>query len=65
MTTLLGRAPRIKKSGQILAELDAIKGTGWRGDVFFVDDNLIGNRQGAEGGSAAGADRLAEDVMGR
>ena len=44
VTALLGRAPRIKKSGQIIAELDAIKATGWRGDVFFVDDNLIGNR---------------------
>ncbi|HVT82070.1 MAG TPA: radical SAM protein, partial [Phycisphaerae bacterium] len=44
VTALLGRAPRTKKATQIVAELDAIKATGWRGDVFFVDDNLIGNR---------------------
>jgi radical SAM superfamily enzyme YgiQ (UPF0313 family) len=44
VTALLGRQPRIKKSEQIIAELDAMKAAGWRNTVFFVDDNLIGNR---------------------
>jgi len=44
VTALLGREPRIKKSEQIIAELDGLKAAGWSGTVFFVDDNLIGNR---------------------
>jgi radical SAM superfamily enzyme YgiQ (UPF0313 family) len=44
VTKLLGRVPRTKTAAQILAELDGIKAAGWRGIVFFVDDNLIGNR---------------------
>ncbi|MCC2112485.1 MAG: B12-binding domain-containing radical SAM protein [Hyphomicrobiales bacterium] len=42
---LYGRVPRTKASEQILAELDAIYATGYRGTVFFVDDNLIGNKK--------------------
>lgn len=44
VTALLGRKPRVKSPAQIIAELDALHATGWRGPVFFVDDNLIGNR---------------------
>ena len=45
VTALLGHHVRIKTSAQILAELDSLYGRGWRGDVFFVDDNFIGNKQ--------------------
>ncbi len=41
---IFGRTPRIKTAPQILAELDAIYATGFRGAVFFVDDNFIGNK---------------------
>src|SRR5262249_26979781 len=42
---LYGRTPRTKTSAQMLAELDAIYESGWRGHVDFVDDNLIGNKK--------------------
>ncbi len=45
VTTLLGHRPRIKTAGQILTELDGLYDLGWRGSVFFVDDNLIGNKR--------------------
>ncbi len=45
VTALLGHRPRIKTAGQILEELDAIYEAGWRGSIFFVDDNLIGNKR--------------------
>jgi radical SAM superfamily enzyme YgiQ (UPF0313 family) len=41
---LNGRIPRIKSKEQITAELDSIYALGWRAGVFFVDDNLIGNK---------------------
>ena len=42
---LFGRKPRLKTGDQLLAELQAIRGTGYRGTVFIVDDNFIGNRK--------------------
>jgi len=45
ITVLNGRIPRTKSQGQVLAELDNILAAGWRGPVFFVDDNFIGNRR--------------------
>jgi radical SAM superfamily enzyme YgiQ (UPF0313 family) len=39
-----GRIPRTKSPSQILAELQAIYDTGFRGFFFFVDDNFIGNK---------------------
>ena len=45
VTTLFGHLPRIKTSGQIIAELDSLCSFGWRGPVFFVDDNFIGNKK--------------------
>ena len=44
ITALLGHRVRIKTTGQILNELETIFNTGFRGNVFFVDDNFIGNR---------------------
>ncbi len=44
VTSLFGRAPRVKDAGQIIAELDALMARGWKGNVFFVDDNFIGNK---------------------
>ena len=45
VTVLLGHRPRLKTAAQILAELDALYRLGWRETVFFVDDNLIGNKR--------------------
>ncbi len=45
ITTLFGHRPRLKTPAQVTAELDAIYATGWRGNVFFVDDNFIGNKR--------------------
>lgn len=45
VTALFGHRPRIKTTGQIIAELDSLYDLGWRGSVFVVDDNLIGNKR--------------------
>ncbi|RMF75034.1 MAG: DUF4070 domain-containing protein [Acidobacteria bacterium] len=45
ITSLFGHRPRTKTSAQVLAELEAIHATGFRGEVFFVDDNFIGNKK--------------------
>jgi radical SAM superfamily enzyme YgiQ (UPF0313 family) len=44
VTSLFGHRPRTKTVEQILYELDGLYDLGWRGNVFFVDDNLIGNK---------------------
>jgi radical SAM superfamily enzyme YgiQ (UPF0313 family) len=40
---IFGRVPRLKAPHQVLAELEALRLLGWRGSVFVVDDNFIGN----------------------
>jgi radical SAM superfamily enzyme YgiQ (UPF0313 family) len=45
ITALFGRRPRTKTTAQVLAELDTLHELGWRGAVFFVDDNFIGRRR--------------------
>ena len=45
VTALLGHLPRLKTSVQIIAELDQLYKAGWRRNVFFVDDNFIGNKK--------------------
>jgi radical SAM superfamily enzyme YgiQ (UPF0313 family) len=44
VTALFGHRMRLKSSAQILAELDGLYARGWRDSIFFVDDNLIGNK---------------------
>lgn len=44
ITTLYGHKPRIKSSEQMIGELEDLYDRGWRGGVFFVDDNFIGNK---------------------
>ncbi len=42
---LFGHRPRVKGTEQFIAELDAVYASGFRGAVFIVDDNFIGNRR--------------------
>jgi radical SAM superfamily enzyme YgiQ (UPF0313 family) len=44
ITVLFGHRPRTKTPAQLLRELDALLKTGYRGQVFIVDDNFIGNK---------------------
>ncbi len=42
---IYGRRPRTKTPEQVCAELTQIYKLGWRGRVFLVDDNFIGNKK--------------------
>jgi radical SAM superfamily enzyme YgiQ (UPF0313 family) len=44
---IYGRVPRTKTAAQMLAELGALEELGFRGHVFVVDDNFIGNKKRA------------------
>ena len=45
ITALLGHHVRTKTPEQIIAELDQLWRIGWKGSVFFVDDNFIGHKR--------------------
>jgi radical SAM superfamily enzyme YgiQ (UPF0313 family) len=42
---LFGRQPRTKDPEQLCRELDVLLATGFRGSLFVVDDNFVGNRK--------------------
>ena len=44
ITALFGRKPRGKSKGQLIAELESLYIRGWRGAIFLVDDNFIGDK---------------------
>ena len=44
ITSLFGRKVRTKSALQVVNELDLLYRQKWRGGVFIVDDNFIGNR---------------------
>jgi radical SAM superfamily enzyme YgiQ (UPF0313 family) len=45
VTVLFGHRPRLKSAQQVIAELDRMYDAGWRSNIFFVDDNFIGNKR--------------------
>ncbi len=42
---IYGRTPRTKSPSQVVAELEQLYEHNWRGSVFIVDDNFIGNKR--------------------
>ena len=42
---LFGRTPRTKTVEHVLVEFDRLYSLGWRGSVFIVDDNFVGNKK--------------------
>ncbi len=45
VVALNGRRPRTKSPSQFIGELELLRVLGWRGPVFVVDDNFIGDRK--------------------
>jgi len=45
ITKLYGRVSRTKSPQQMVAEFDRLYELGWRGPLFLVDDNFIGNKR--------------------
>ena len=41
---IYGRRPRTKSAEQVIAEVDQLLQHNWKGPVFIVDDNFIGNK---------------------
>ena len=44
IVNLNGRRPRVKSNEQMIREFEILYEMGWRGSVFVVDDNFIGNQ---------------------
>lgn len=44
ITEIYGRKSRVKNPGQVIDEIEAISRLGYKGTLFFVDDNFIGNK---------------------
>lgn len=44
ITLLFGRKVRTKNREQMIRELDSLHTAGWTKEIFFVDDNFIGNK---------------------
>ena len=44
ISVLFGRKVRTKSADSLIGEMEELYQRGWRGGVFFVDDNFIGNR---------------------
>ncbi len=61
ITALLGRRFRTKTTQQIICELQNIYDTGFRGNVFIVDDNFIGSRNKLKSDLLPAMIRWAED----
>ena len=47
ITKLFGRVPRTKTNEQMLSEFEMLYQLGWKGAMFVVDDNFIGNKRDA------------------
>jgi len=45
ITALYGRKPRTKNPARMIEEFEHLYRGGWRGSVFLVDDNFIGNKK--------------------
>jgi len=45
ISALYGRKVRTKSKTQIVDELENLYSQGWRGDLFFVDDNFVGRKR--------------------
>ena len=48
ITAVYGHVPRVKTPAQMIAELEAVRATGWSSGIFVVDDNFIGNKARAK-----------------
>ena len=44
ITVLYGRVPRTKEKEQVIEEMESLYRRKWKGGLFFVDDNFIGNK---------------------
>jgi radical SAM superfamily enzyme YgiQ (UPF0313 family) len=45
IVALYGRRSRTKQASQVVTELESLYAAGWRGSVFFVDDNFTAGRE--------------------
>jgi radical SAM superfamily enzyme YgiQ (UPF0313 family) len=45
IVVLNGHTPRTKTKDQLITEMDSLYDYGWRGSLFIVDDNFIGNKK--------------------